>query len=237
MDYADYNPNNESFQFWFKGKKDLIFNLFSTIKRTQLKILNLGAGTGDDLEILNRFGEVYLIDIDKRALDLVPEGLCKEKKVCDACELRYPNNFFDVVVSFDVLEHIENDKIAIKEVRRVLKKRGYFIFSVPSFPSLYGSHDKALNHKRRYSKKQLRKLLSNFKIVKISYWNFFLFAPLAFIRILNKNSLPKVDSQRKFPLPKFFDNLLYTILKIENSLIKKNFFLPVGLSLVGIFRK
>jgi len=154
MDYKDYQSGKVKLDFWFRAKNDLIekllFNQFP--KKKKLKILNLGAGTGSDLEILNNFGEVYVIDVEKKALDLIPDNLCVEKKICDACKLIYKDDFFDLVVSFDVFQHIENDEIAIKEAYRVLKKKGILFFSVPALQKLYSSHDKALEHKRRYSK-------------------------------------------------------------------------------------
>ena len=153
MDYKEYeNGESASRHFWHRAKNDLIFRLLSKLKKRNLKILNLGAGTGDDLETLNKFGTVYVTDINENALSLIPNNLCAEKKRCDAQNLTYPNEFFDVVTSFDVFEHIPDDKKAINEVSRVLKKDGHLIFSVPAFQFLYSAHDKALEHKRRYSK-------------------------------------------------------------------------------------
>lgn len=155
MDYEDYKRGTKKSNFWFKAKNHLVEEQFRKLKKQNLKILNLGAGTGDDLEVLNKFGKVYVIDINKKELDLIKDNDCVEKKVADACKLPYKNDFFDVVTSFDVFEHIERDDIAVKEVYRVLKKGGSLIFSVPAFQGLYSAHDKALAHFRRYSKKSI----------------------------------------------------------------------------------
>jgi len=238
MDYKDYKAGKSGTDFWFRAKKDLIERLLSkTLRPTKnkLKILNLGAGTGEDLEILNKFGKVYVIDIEKKALDLIPNNLCIEKKVCDACNLDYPDNFFEVVVSFDVFEHIKKDYLAISEAYRVLKKRGNLIFSVPAFQLLYSSHDKALKHKRRYSKKQLKSLLKIFKQRDIFYWNFFLFLPIAFLRILKKQSKPKVENP---DFNKYLDKFLFRMLVLENFLINKKFFkFPFGITMAGACEK
>lgn len=237
MDYKDYKAGKSGTDFWFRAKKDLIEKLLSRnlkYAKNKLKILNLGAGTGEDLEILNKFGKVYVIDIEKKALDLIPNNLCEEKKVCDACNLNYPNNFFDVVVSFDVFEHIKKDYLAISEVHRVLKNKGHLIFSVPAFQSLYSAHDKALEHKRRYSKKQLKNLLKKFKQINIFYWNFILFLPIALQRILKKESEPRVEAPN---FNKYIDNFLFQILLLENFLIKENFKFPFGITIVGACKK
>ena len=164
MDYKDLQAGQTNENFWFKAKNDLIDILIKKVckNKKQLKILNIGAGTGDDLEVLSKYGKNYMVDIDKNALSIIENKLCEEKKVADACKLPYNDNFFDVVVSFDVFEHIINDKKSVDEVYRVLKNGGVLIFTVPAFQSLFSSHDKALQHQRRYNKKSVKDLLSKF---------------------------------------------------------------------------
>ncbi len=234
MDYRDYIDGQTGDQFWFRSKKDLINILMNKIGRKNLKILNIGAGTGVDLEIMNRFGNISIIDVNKKALDLIPSNLYSDKKVCDATALPYPNDFFDIVCSFDVFEHINNDKKAVLEAHRVLKKGGLLLLMVPAFNFLFSAHDRALLHYRRYSKKKLYELLRIFKYEYLSYWNSILFIPLSILRILKKRSKPKTDY---FNLPSLLEKAFLNFLRIENKLIMKDYRLPFGLSLVGVYRK
>ena len=234
MDYRDYIDGQTGEQFWFRSKKDLINILMNKIGSKNLKILNIGAGTGVDLEIMNRFGNIYIIDVNKKALDLIPSNLYSEKKVCDATALPYPNDFFDIVCSFDVFEHIKNDKEAVLEAHRVLKKKGHLLLMVPAFNFLFSAHDKALLHYRRYNKKKLYELLRIFKCEYLSYWNSILFFPLSILRIVKKRSKPKTDY---FNLPSLLEKAFLNFLRIENKLIMKDYRLPFGLSLVGVYRK
>jgi ubiquinone/menaquinone biosynthesis C-methylase UbiE len=234
MDYRDYIDGQTGEQFWFRSKKDLINILMNKIGRKNLKILNIGAGTGVDLEIMNRFGNIYIIDVNKKALDLIPSNLYSEKKLCDATDLPYPNDFFDIVCSFDVFEHIKNDKKAVLEAHRVLKKGGLLLLMVPAFNFLFSAHDRALLHYRRYSKKKLYELLRIFKNEYLSYWNSILFIPLSILRILKKRAKPKTDY---FNLPSLLEKAFLNFLRIENKLIMKDYRLPFGLSLVGVYRK
>ncbi|MBD3231372.1 methyltransferase domain-containing protein [Candidatus Dependentiae bacterium] len=73
-----------------------------------------------------------------------------------------------MVVAFDVLEHIKNDHLAVKEITRVLKKGVIFIFTVSALNFLYSHHDKFLEHYRRYDKDSLKKLLNDFNF-KLNY--------------------------------------------------------------------
>lgn len=238
MDYKDYERGHSEEGFWFRAKHELIKTMLSNTptkkSKSAPKILNIGAGIGDDLKIINKFGEVYVVDIDKRAIKLVPKKLCYEKKVGDACKLPYKDNTFDMVLLYDVLEHIKNHKKAISEIHRVLKKGGFFLFAVPAFQSIYSKHDVALGHERRYSKKQLKKLLRKFNKVQLNYWNGFLFPGVAIFRIIKRSSKPSVD---KLNAPKIVQDLLFAVLNSENRLLKHGISLPFGLSLIGKCKK
>ncbi len=236
MDYKDYETGQKSSSFWFAAKDDLTRVLLSKCckGRNRLRVLNLGAGTGDDLKILNSYGKVYVIDKDKRVIELVKKELCFEKKVADACKLPYKDDFFDLVVSINLFEHIEDDERAVSEARRVLKKDGYLIFLVPAFQFLFSSHDKALDHKRRYNKKTLRKLLGQFRDLRLYYWNSTMFLPIALIRLIKKKKSAKLDNTR---VPRLVDSLFYKLLKMENNLIRHNISMPFGVSIGGFCKK
>lgn len=236
MDYKDFEVGKTNEHFWFKAKRDLIDILMKMAcnKKKKLKILNIGAGTGHDLKILNRYGINYVIDIEKKALSFIEKKLVKEKKLADACDLPYKENFFDIAVSFDVFEHIKNDKKAISEVNRVLKKGGKLVFTVPAHQFLFSNHDKALDHFRRYSKNTIKELFGKFNNIKLFYWNSILFLPIAITRLMNKNAEKKVDKGKFSPL---LNKVTYNLMKIDNFLIRKNIGVPIGISLVGFCEK
>jgi len=233
MDFKDYKAGQKESGFWFKAKRDLIKRILKKINQRNLKILIVGCGTGDDISLFKEYGEVYVLDINSKALNVISEDCIKT--VGDCCDLQYRDNYFDIVASFDVFEHIYNDNLAIQEVHRVLKKEGYLIFSVPAFPILYSSHDVALEHERRYSKRDIKSLMSIFKKSCFYYWNFSLFIPIAISRLIKKNSKPMVDSVN---FSKTFDKIFFRLLKFENKLIANNIInFPFGLSIWGICRK
>ena len=236
MDIRDYESEVGKDFFWFRAKVELIGVLLRRLDSDRgRKILDIGAGTGDDLAVIAGVGDVYAVDSDPKCLNLVPDELVAEKRCADACDLPYEESFFDLVVAFDVLEHIEDDERAIGEIHRVLKPGKSFVFTVPAFDWLFSSHDRALGHFRRYDKKTARRLLSAFRCVKLGYWMFSLFGPVAIHRLLKRRDAnPKVSYPR---LPLALNELFYRVLDLDTKLIEHGYTLPFGTSLFGICTK
>lgn len=236
MDYKDYQAGATKEFFWHRAKIQFIEVLLNKLEKGEkLRILNLGAGTGDDLPVISQFGDVYIIDIDSNALRMVSDKFVYEKKVCDACHLPYPDNFFDLALAFDVLEHIESDSQAVSEVHRVLKSDGRFIFTVPAFSFLYSAHDRALHHFRRYNVSTIKGRLSQFELLESGFWVFSLFLPVAVQKLIKRRASEDKVHFMKLPAP--INSFFYYLLKIETYLIKHGISLPVGITIYGIYQK
>ena len=89
-------------------------------------------------------------------------------------------NSFDAVLMLDVLEHLEDDVACARSAASVLKPGGLMLLTVPAYQWLYGPHDTAHHHHRRYTRRQVRDVLSQagLNIRYTSYYNALLF-PLA----------------------------------------------------------
>ncbi|MDD2678280.1 MAG: methyltransferase domain-containing protein [Candidatus Nanoarchaeia archaeon] len=237
MDIKDLNKGikSDDDSFYFRAKNELIIQQVSKINNKNLKILIVGNGPSQNLKNLKKYGHVYATDINQKALDLIPSNIFFKKMKLDiSSEAKFKKNYFDVIIACDVLEHITNDKKAVFNICNILKKNGVVFCTVPAFQFLFSAHDSALGHKRRYSKNTLKKLFDDFKIKKLSYWNFLMFVPIAIKRALSKNSASKIDDLSK--VPPIINKILYFFLKIENFLINFVDF-PFGLSLFLIAKK
>ncbi|MBX9830396.1 class I SAM-dependent methyltransferase [Candidatus Babeliales bacterium] len=234
MDYRDYQAGASHEHFWFKAKPQFIRTLLEKIpQKLSQTILDIGAGTGEDVATLARFGNIYAVDIDQQALDMIPDSLVVEKKQADACALPYENATFDVVVAFDVLEHVEHDQKMVDEIFRVLKPGGYFVFTVPAYNMLFSAHDRELLHFRRYTKSSVHKLFRKFTKLDAGYWFFLLFAPAALKRLMSKNN----PTSGMAMLPPLLNSLCFSLLRFENWLLSKGLHFPCGLSVYGIYQK
>jgi len=110
--------------WWFKGRKKIIETILENqIKNeSNLKILDIGCGTGATTLVLTKFGTVFGTDYSMSALKYSNHrGLDVLRS--SVYELPFSSESFNVITIFDVLEHLENDQKVLKELKRILKKK------------------------------------------------------------------------------------------------------------------
>ena len=135
---------------------------------------------------------------------------------------------FDAIICSNVLEHVKNDRFALDEMYNMLKKSGILILIIPNNPKLYSEQDKILGHFRRYTIKEIQEksLASNFKIIKIKYFNF--------IGILGWKITGHSNSKNHNRyLLKVFNFIIPTIKRIDDHFFSK----LSGLSIIAILEK
>lgn len=141
-------------------------------------ILEVGCGIGNFTKSLVNYGQVWAVDIDKTYIKDtwgVTEGKVKVGfGNIETGEYFFDSKHFDSIVCLNVLEHIEKDDQALKNLYNLLKNNGYLILLVPAHPFLLGEIDKSIGHFRRYIKEKLIKKLESFgfKILNCRKLNF-----------------------------------------------------------------
>lgn len=220
MDYAHYSEFGQTGVWWFKAKDELVKSFFSKDDT----LLDVGANVAEGFY---DFKETIVLDSDLKSLKAVK---VRSKVNADAARLPLRDGSIKNILASEVLEHTRDDKLAVSELHRVLSSGGKLVVTVPAFEFLYSPHDELLGHKRRYTKKRIRKLLEGFKIKRNTYWNFFLSAPAMALKLAKKAVGRRTyDAGTRYaPL----NSIFLSILRIENFLIKKGVNLPFGLTLV-----
>ena len=122
-----------------KGKDKKLKELFDKIGVPGKKCLDIGPGTGRWLQYLSMSEAAYLAaaDISGEALKRC-EDICNrtEKLDIESDSLPWDENYFDLVVSLEVLEHLRDYENYFKEIIRVSRKGAYVVISLPNIVSL-----------------------------------------------------------------------------------------------------
>ena len=233
--------NFENFYWWHIGRGYIIQSLLSkiTLKRNS-RILDAGCGTGGNIKILSRFGNVVGIDNSPEAIKFCKKRGFENVQLRDIKNTGFPSNSFDLIVALDLLEHLDNDIETLKEFYRILKKDGYILISVPAYQFLWSEHDVAVHHKRRYSMEEIhrRLLKANFYIVKETFAITFI-APIVFIYRIIRKVCPGFKKQKNSDyviLPVPLNNFFIFLLKTEAFLLRYINF-PFGISIMCIAKK
>lgn len=145
----------------------------------------------------------------------------------------FPDRQFDLAILMDVLEHVDDDASLLKESASHVKSGGFIFVTVPALPWLWSSHDIYLNHYRRYSLSNLKKLIQGVETVGLVSLHYFFFSPLLIacpIRIIRKHTKNRVGSDMA-PVPTPLNSFFKLICMAELVATKRNTF--AGLTAVA----
>jgi SAM-dependent methyltransferase len=235
--YAEYDVLEER-HWWFLGRRVILLRAideWTTVRDG--RVLDFGCGTGAMLPHLERYGTVSAVDGDERAVEFCHRrGRAEVQHLPPGEPLPFATASFDLVTSFDVLEHIEDDVAALRELGRVLRPGGTAALAVPAFMLLWGDQDAISHHFRRYRWPQLRERIqaAGLEPLHHSYFNSLLFPPIAAIRLGRRVLRPPRSDESDFHIgPQALNSVLARLLAAEAPFVARRK-LPFGVSLLVI---
>jgi len=216
--------DHEKSHWWFVGRRKIIFSMldkYLPAVKGQLRLLDVGCGTGVNLKRLEKYGHATGVDIVEEAVKFSRLRNCKDVLKIDKGILPFNNNTFDVITVLDVIEHIDDDYAALCDYYRVMKDEGILLITVPAHRFLWGAHDVAVDHRRRYVARDLKNKVekAGFAVKKLTYFETFFFPFVLLGRIKEKfaknvadNSSPVIRIKDR---PYFINRLLGFMFSLE----------------------
>jgi len=227
----------ERAHWWFVGRRRVLGAVIASLGLpAAARILEVGAGTGGNFPLLRRFGSVTAIELNDAARDIATErtGLPVQPGALPDM-LALGDQKFDLICLFDVLEHVGPDEASLRVLRAHLAPGGRLILTVPAYRALFGPHDEALHHFRRYERAELAAKLGAAGLAT-HYLTFFnsLLLPLALAARLLDRALRRRGALGETAPPGPLNALLAAIFGAEAGWLARRLVLPCGLSLLAV---
>jgi SAM-dependent methyltransferase len=228
----------EETHWWYSGMRAITASMLGPeLTRQELRVLDAGCGTGNNLQHLSKLGRCVGVDLSRDALTF-----CGTRQVPvsggNLLALPFRDGTFDLVTSFDVLYHrwITDDRTALRELVRVTRPGGLVLARVPALKMLWGAHDEAVFSRHRYTRAELVQLFEDcgLETVRASYCNSLLFPVLALRRTLDRLTARQGSDVENLPGP--LDRIFRGLLSLE-ALWLRRFSFPVGGSVMAIGRR
>lgn len=241
MKKQEYDKINslEKTHWWYVGMREISLKTLNRFTNSlNLEILDVGCGTGGNMEGLSRFGRVFGIDLNETAITY-----CKQKNLnCQTFDMTSIANLekkFDLITFFESLSQLPQQKAfnVIKGLNQVLNSKGLVLIREPAFGLSSGNHDIDVGTLTRFKKTELENelLKSGFSILYSSYINSLLYTPIVLKRKVDI-FLKKEVSSDVYEHSKFINSIFLTVLRLENKLL--SFFkFPFGVTILLIAQK
>lgn len=186
-DYVAAHLREDRDHWWFRGRRAVLRGVLqATLPRARLRLVEIGCGSGALLPVAAEFGDAVGVEASGDFLEAARQRGFTVLSGSLPDRLPLEPGAWDAVLLFDVLEHIEHDRAALRAVWRILRPGGWLICTVPAYNWLWTSHDETLGHWRRYTAGEMRRLAaeSGFHLVRVTYFNTLLALPIVAVRLL-----------------------------------------------------
>ena len=220
--------------WWFKARREILSEEIKDLNlRGDIKILEIGCGAGGNISMLQKFGEVYAVELDEYSREYAKMKMQVEVQPGSLPDnIPFSDNTFDLVCLFDVLEHVKQDDKALIAIQKILVPGGKLLITIPAHQWLFSTHDKILHHHRRYSWKGIVKILNycNYSILRMSYYNTVLFPVVVIVRLMDLFIHTDKSTGSSIPSP-WLNSILFSLFRFEKYILR-HITLPYGASMI-----
>ena len=241
-DYELQTHAAEDRHWWYRGRRTVIDRVLDGLRLpapAATRILDAGCGSGRNMVELARRGTVTGVELSPTSVCLARERGVGEVIEGSVLDMPFPDASFELAVSLDVVEHLEDDATALHEMRRVVAPGGALVVTVPAYQWLWSGHDVINHHHRRYTRRSLQAVAerAGWRQERTTYFNSLLLPVAILLRVLDRINTRTTESSLDLWVPPAPVNwLLERPLELEAGAIARGGRIPAGLSLLSVFR-
>jgi SAM-dependent methyltransferase len=239
-DYELQTHQAEDRHWWYRGRRSVLERVIGDLRLpARAVILDAGCGSGRNMIDLARHGAVTGVELSATSAEIARKRGSGEVIEGSVLEMPFEVGRFDLAVSLDVIEHLEDDLAALRELRRVVKPGGTLLVTVPAYKWLWSGHDVVNHHFRRYTRRSLQRVgeQAGWQQVRTTYFNSLLLPAAILLRVLDRFNRKTTESSLDLWVPPEPLNwLLERPLALEAAMIGRGGRIPAGLSLLAVFR-
>lgn len=232
----------EATHFWFRGFRRYVRPVIHDIAagRTGLRMIDCGCGTGNNLSLLRSYGTVFGFDLTEEGARRVAASGWSPVRA-DIEHIPYLAGTFDIATSFDVIQSVPDDHLAIREIARILKPGGHAVLNVSALEMLRADHAEVWNELRRYTPASAARLVEaeGLEVVRVSFLFASLFPLMMSVRmwqrLVRPFRVPTGDVELRVPAAPINDALTWLVEK--EAALSRRFRMPIGSSLLIVARK
>jgi SAM-dependent methyltransferase len=240
-DYERQTHAAEDRHWWYRGRRKVLDGVLASLNLpAPARVLDAGCGSGRNMVELARLGEVTGVELSDTSVALARERDVGEVIAGSVLEMPFAEDSFDLAVSLDVIEHLEDDLGAMRELRRTVAPGGALLVTVPAYQWLWSGHDVINHHHRRYTRRTLQRVAeqAGWQQARTTYFNSLLLPAAIVLRVLDRVNRAKTTetSLDLWVPPEPLNWLLERPLALESQLLARGGRIPAGLSLLAVFR-
>jgi SAM-dependent methyltransferase len=239
-DYELQTHRAEDRHWWYRGRRRVLDQLIARLALPPgARILDAGCGSGRNMLELARLGAVTGVELSGTSVGLARARGAGEVLQGSVLQMPFQGESFDLAVCLDVIEHLDDDLAALRELRRVVAPAGWLLVTVPAYQWLWSGHDEINHHHRRYTRRTLQDVAerAGWRQVRTTYFNSLLLPVAIVLRVLDRFSKKTTESSLDLWVPPQPLNwLLEQPMDLEAALIGRGGRIPAGLSLLSVFR-
>jgi SAM-dependent methyltransferase len=239
-DYELQTHQAEDQHWWYRGRRTVLERVLTDLRLpARARILDAGCGSGRNMVEFARHGTVTGIELSDTSVALARERGAGDVIEGSVLDMPFEADSFDLAASLDVIEHLQDDLQALRELRRVVAPGGSLLVTVPAYQWLWSGHDEINHHFRRYTRRSLQRIgeQAGWHQVRTTYFNSLLLPAAILLRVLDRFSRKTTESSLDLWVPPAPVNwLLERPLALEAAMIGRGGRIPAGLSLLAVFR-